>query len=63
MRAACPKCTILAAEFLDVRKHQAVPMAAWAKAFVKAARHQPRYWGLNNYEDANHLVTTSTRRC
>ena len=61
MRAACPKCTILAAEFLDVPKHAAVPMSTWAKEFIKYAGEQPKYWGLNNYEDANHLDSAGTR--
>jgi hypothetical protein len=62
LRAACSSCTILAAEFLDVpAPHDAVPMATWAAAFVHDLGYQPGYWGLNNYEDANHLVSTSTR--
>jgi hypothetical protein len=59
MRKACPRCTILAAEFLDV---DAVPMKTWIKKFDKALGFQPEYWGLNNYEDANHLVSKSTRQ-
>ena len=47
---------ILAAEFLDVPRNEAVPMTTWAKAFDKALGYQPGYWGFNNYEDANHLV-------
>jgi hypothetical protein len=62
MRKACSSCTILAAEFLDVDKTRAVPITTWAKKFVKALGYQPGYWGLNNYEDANHLVSTSTRQ-
>ena len=62
MHSACQQCTILAAEFLDVGKHFAVPMGTWAQQFVQAAHVQPAYWGLNDYEDANHLVTTSTRQ-
>jgi hypothetical protein len=62
LRAACPSCRILAAEFLDVPAHEAVPMTTWAKAFVKALGYQPGYWGLNNYEDANHEVPTGTRQ-
>jgi len=61
IRKACPTCTILAAEFLDVTKHQAIPMATWAAQFIKDAHMQPAYWGLNNYEDANHLVTSGVR--
>ena len=62
MRRACSSCKILAAEFLDVNKHRAVPMTTWARTFVKDLGYQPAYWGLNDYEDANHLVTTSTRQ-
>ena len=61
LRSACPKCTILAAEFLDIPKHLGIPMTTWASAFIKAAGGQPQYWGLNDYEDANHLVSGQTR--
>jgi hypothetical protein len=61
MEAACPKCTILAAEFLDTDTHEAVPMTQWAAKFIKAAGREPKYWGLNNYEDANHLQTVRTK--
>jgi hypothetical protein len=61
LRSACSKCTILAAEFLDVPKHYGIPMTTWARAFIKAAGSQPQYWGLNNYEDANHLASGQTR--
>jgi len=63
MRKACSSCKILAAEFLDVpAPHDAVSMTTWARTFVKDLGYQPAYWGLNDYEDANHLVTTSTRQ-
>ena len=62
MQAACRRCTILAAEFLDVDIHEAVPMSKWAREFVAAAGTQPKYWALNNYEDANHLQTVRTRQ-
>ncbi len=61
LRRACSSCTILAAEFLDVSTVEAVPMTKWAARFVKFLGYQPGYWGLNNYEDANHLASTSTR--
>jgi hypothetical protein len=62
LRAACPSCTILAAEFLDIPAPvQAVSMKTWAAAFIRDLGYQPGFWGLNNYEDANHLRTTSTR--
>jgi hypothetical protein len=61
MEAACSKCTILAAEFLDTDTHEAIPMTTWARSFIKSAGRQPAYWGLNNYEDANHLQTVRTK--
>ena len=61
LRGACPSCTILAAEFLDIPKHLGIPMTTWARAFIKAAGSQPAYWGLNDYEDANHMVSGQTR--
>jgi hypothetical protein len=57
MRLACPSCTILAAEVLDMPN-----MTSWVKAFRRAAKVEPRYWGLHNYIDANRLRTTGTRR-
>ncbi len=62
MRSACSTCTILAAEFLDVQRSSGVPMTRWAREFVNAAGLQPQYWGLNDYEEANHLVSTSVRQ-
>jgi hypothetical protein len=57
LRIACPKCRILAAEVLDMPN-----MTSWVKAFRRAAKVEPRYWGLHNYVDANRLRTTGTRR-
>ena len=56
LRKDCSSCKILAAEFLDVDKHEAIPMTTWARKLVKDLGYQPGYWGLNNYEDANHLL-------
>ena len=61
LRHACPSCTILAGEFLDVPRSEAVPMATWAKTFIKDLGYQPGYWGLNNYVDANNLRDSNTR--
>jgi hypothetical protein len=61
LRHACPSCKILAAEFLDVPKSEAVPMATWAKTFIKDLGYQPGYWGLNDYVDANNLRDSNTR--
>jgi len=56
MKAECPSCRILAAEMLDMPN-----MTRWVRAFRKAARVEPRYWGLHNYIDANRFRTASTR--
>ena len=53
----CPSCRILAAEVLDMPN-----MTSWVKAFRRAAKIEPRYWGIHNYIDANRLRTTGTRR-
>jgi hypothetical protein len=57
LRVACPTCRILAAEVLDMPN-----MTSWVKAFRRAAKVEPRYWGIHNYIDANRLRTTGTRR-
>jgi hypothetical protein len=57
LRVACPSCRILGAEVLDMPN-----MTSWVKAFRRAAKVEPRYWGLHNYIDANRLRTTGTRR-
>jgi hypothetical protein len=57
LRRECPDCRILAAEVLDMPN-----MVKWVRAFRRAAREEPRYWGLHNYIDANRARTTGTRR-
>lgn len=57
LRAACPRCTILAAEVLD-----GPTMAAWVKRFMKRVKHKPKVWGVHNYLDANRLRTSGTQR-
>ena len=61
LRKACSSCTILAAEFLDTPPRYAVPMKTWVSKLDRALGFQPQFWGLNDYEDANHLVSTQTR--
>ncbi|MCW3016781.1 MAG: hypothetical protein JWO02_3873 [Solirubrobacterales bacterium] len=56
LTAACPDCTILAAEVLD-----GPTMASWVTAFMKHVKHKPRFWGLHNYLDANRMRTSGTR--
>ncbi len=58
IRRECPKCTILAAETLDMPN-----MASWIDAFQEhlGPRDVPRYWGLRNYIDANRMRTSGTQ--
>jgi len=55
---ACPRCTILGAELLDMPN-----MATWVDQYQAHLGRQrsPRYWGLHNYLDANRMRTTGTR--
>jgi hypothetical protein len=55
LRAACPRCSIVAADVLD---DSAMPR--WIATFRRYAHH-PRLWGLHNYRDANG-ATGSTQR-
>ena len=57
MRQECPKCTILATELLDMPN-----MLSWVKRFRRYARHEPKYWGLHNYVEANRFRTTSLKK-
>jgi hypothetical protein len=57
MRRACPTCTVLGADLLDRSN-----VGTWAQRFVKAARRTPKVWGLHNYDDANLLRTTGTKK-
>ncbi len=57
LRAACPRCTVLAGELLD-----APNMVGWVRRFRALAGEEPRAWGLHNYLDANRFRTGGTRR-
>jgi polysaccharide biosynthesis protein PslG len=57
LRRECPDCRILAAEVLDMPN-----MVSWVRSFRRAAKEEPRYWGLHNYIDANRRRTRGTRR-
>jgi len=57
LRQACPRCRILAAELLDMPN-----ISRYALAFRRAARTEPRLWGLHNYVEANRFRTGRTRR-
>ncbi len=56
MVRSCPSCTILGGELLDQPN-----LAGWVKRFRKAARKEPKAWGLHNYVDANRFRTAGTR--
>jgi hypothetical protein len=45
----CRKCTVTAADVLDLSKRT---MSRWVHQFRRYARH-PRLWGLHNYTDTN----------
>lgn len=55
IRRNCPGCKVVAADLLDQPN-----MAGWARAFRRAARFEPKYWGLHGYIDANRFQTTRT---
>ena len=55
MRRNCPGCKVLAADLLDQPN-----LVGWARAFRRAARFEPKYWGLHDYVDANRFQTTRT---
>jgi len=55
IRRHCPGCTVVAADLLDQPN-----MVSWARAFRRAARIEPKYWGLHDYIDANRFQTTRT---
>jgi hypothetical protein len=56
LRSECPRCTVVAADVLDVPD-----MVPWLRRFRAAARHKPGIWGLHNYLDANRFTTKGTR--
>jgi hypothetical protein len=56
MKRECPRCTVLAAEVLDMPN-----MGSWVDAFQRHLGFRPTLWGLHNYIDANRLRTTGTR--
>jgi hypothetical protein len=57
MKSACPSCKIAAATLLDYPN-----LVSWTKAFVKAARTQPKYWALHNYISANRFDLARTKQ-
>ncbi len=57
LRRACPTCTILAPEVLDMPN-----MATWVRRFSRHLGFTPRLWGLHNYVEANRFRTTRLRQ-
>jgi hypothetical protein len=55
IRRNCPGCKVVAADLLDQPN-----MVRWVRAFRRAARIEPKYWGLHDYIDANRFQTTRT---
>jgi hypothetical protein len=56
IRRACRECRVLAAEVLDMPN-----MGSWVRRFRRAAKVEPKYWGMHNYVDANRFRTKGTR--
>jgi len=56
LRSACPGCTILPAELLDMPN-----MIRWTRELRRSLKVEPKVWGLHNYIDANRLSTSRTR--
>jgi hypothetical protein len=50
VRRWCRRCTITAADVLDLSKRT---MARWIRQFRRYAKGKPRLWGLHNYTDTN----------
>jgi hypothetical protein len=56
MRQECQRCTLLAAEVIDMPN-----MAWWVREFQRSLKVRPKIWGLHNYLDANRLRTSGTK--
>jgi hypothetical protein len=55
IRRNCLGCKVVAADLLDQPN-----MVGWVRDFRRAARVEPKYWGLHGYIDANRFQTTRT---
>ncbi|HEX8122261.1 MAG TPA: hypothetical protein VF549_13450 [Solirubrobacteraceae bacterium] len=55
--AACPGCTVVAADVLDSGAY-----VRWLQRFRAATGLRPRLWGLHNYADVTYGRTTGTDR-
>lgn len=56
LRRECRRCTILAAELLDLPS-----MFGWMRSFRRELGYMPRLWGLHNYFEVNRLQTARLR--
>ena len=56
MRKACRSCTIVALDLLDSSN-----MSRYFQSFKRAAKGNPRIWGLHNYSDVNRRRSIKTR--
>ena len=57
LKRVFPTATILAADLLDLPN-----VVSWVRGFKRAARTEPRYWGLHNYVTANRFQVDRTRQ-
>jgi hypothetical protein len=57
LKRVFPSAKILAADLLDLPN-----MVSWVRRFKKAARVEPKYWGLHNYVTANRFQLERTKR-
>src|SRR3954449_8161662 len=55
LRAACPSCTIVAADVIDSGSY-----ASWLRRFRAATSARPSLWGLHNYTDVTYGTTSGT---
>jgi hypothetical protein len=55
LRAACPSCTIVAADVIDSGSY-----TTWLRQFRSATGGTPSLWGLHNYTDVTYGTTSGT---
>jgi len=52
VRRACPACTIVAGDVLDIDN-----MLRWVRAYRAALPEEPAVWGMHNYHDTTHQLS------
>ena len=55
IRLGCPRCAVVAADLVDQPN-----IVSWVRAFRRASKVEPRYWGLHNYVGVNRLDPART---